>query len=271
MSEARHPDSMKEVSRRVEQIAQENARLFQELAAGEYRIRRLAKAIWAVQEEERKRIAGELHDGLGQNLTALKIQLELLVQEAQKLDSGLAPKLSEALGFAERALEEARELSHLLRPRILDDLGLEPALRWMGRTLSERTGIDIQVSCPGLEDRLDPDLETVIFRVVQEALTNAVKHSGIGNKGSLQVEVSRRGAWVHLSVEDQGAGFDSSLVLARGKIPNGSGLANIRDRVEVSGGKLSIRSVPGKGTRIEARLPLESEAPPGLPGAKLLP
>lgn len=261
MSEAKQPDSMKEVTRRVEQVAQENARLFQELVAGERRIRRLAKAIWAVQEEERKRIARELHDGLGQNLTALKIQLEVLEQEALQSGSRLGSKVSEALGFAARALEEARELSHLLRPRILDDLGLEPALRWMGRTLSERTGIQIQVACPGLENRLDPELETVIFRVIQEALTNAVKHAGIGGTGSIQVEVFRRGSWVHLCVEDQGAGFDSAVVLASDETPKGSGLANIRDRIEISGGKLTIRTAPGKGTRIEARLPVETEAP----------
>lgn len=260
MSEAQKPDSMDEVTRRVEQVAQENARLFRELAAGERRIRRLAKAIWAVQEEERKRIARELHDGLGQNLTALKIQLGVLEREALASHSKLVPKISETLGFAARALEEARELSHLLRPRILDDLGLEPALRWMGRTLAERTGIQIQVSCPGLEDRLEPELETVIFRVVQEALTNAVKHSGIGDKGAIEVEVFRRGAWVHLRVEDQGTGFDSSVVMASGKDPKGSGLGNIRDRVEISGGRLSVRTAPGKGTRIEVRLPLEGEA-----------
>ena len=254
--EGRTPaDPLQEIVRRVDQITEENSRLFQELIAGERRYRRLAKAVWVVQEEERRRIARELHDGLGQNLTALKIQLEILTLEAQRTGSALGPKVAAVLSGATQILEEARELSHLLRPQILDDLGLEPALRWLGRTLSERAGLEVEVDTIGIEDRLEPELETVIFRVVQEALTNVVKHA---KAPTVRVELERMGPWAVLSVTDRGCGFDVDQVFGREAVPKGSGLGNIRDRVELFGGKLNIRTASGRGTRIEVRLPVNS-------------
>ncbi len=198
-------DPLQEIARRVDQITSENSRLFQELIMGERRYRRLAKAVWAVQEDERRRIARELHDGLGQNLTALKIQLEVLEQDALRTGSELEPKVSAVLSCASQVLEETRELSHLLRPQILDDLGLEPALRWLGRTLHERAGLEVEVVAAGIDDRFESELETVIFRVVQEALTNVVKHA---NAKSVRVELERKGPWAVLSVSDRGSGFD---------------------------------------------------------------
>lgn len=243
-------EAYREIARHVAQLTAEHARLFQELAAGQRRFRHLARAVWAVQEEERRRLSLELHDGLGQNLTALKLQLEGLAGHAREAGSPLAAGLAEAVDAAARALEEARDLAHRLRPRILDDLGLVPALRWLARTHQARTGLAVEMHCT-LEAALDPELETVVFRVVQEALTNAAKHAEAPS-ARVEVELADRG--LRLVVADGGRGFDPA---ALGPAP-GAGLGNMRDRVEVLGGSFRLHAAPGQGTRLEIELPCES-------------
>ncbi|MFP5285510.1 MAG: sensor histidine kinase, partial [Thermoanaerobaculia bacterium] len=168
---------MHEIVDRVRQITSENERLFARLIEGERRFRGLAKAVWKVQEDERRRLARELHDGLGQTLTALTLQLERL---QQKLGEGDARELAaDAVETARLALNETRELSRLLRPPVLDDLGLPAALSWLARTLEQRTGLRVELTLDGLEERLDPEVETLVFRLVQEALTNVLRHADV--------------------------------------------------------------------------------------------
>jgi two-component system NarL family sensor kinase len=253
-------DRLREILERVGQITRDNQGLFQELMASERRFRRLAKAVWQVQEEERRRLARELHDGLGQNLTALKYQLELLEHAAGNPPPDLRERLGGAVELAARSLADTRELSHLLRPTILDDLGLMPALRWLVRTLRQRTGLEVRFS-GGLEDgeaeeRLDPDLETLIFRVVQEALTNVLKHSGVR---VADLDLRRRGKLLALRIADRGAGFEEEAVFGQGAAGgDGCGLRGIRDRVELFGGRCRVRSAPGSGTSLEIELPLSA-------------
>jgi two-component system NarL family sensor kinase len=260
-------EALREILARVGQITRDSQEVLQQLAASERRFRRLAKAVWRVQEEERRRLARELHDGLGQNLTALKNQLETLAREAS---AGAGPHagLAAAVELAGRLLQDTRELSRLLRPPILDDLGLVPALRWLARTLRESSGLDVRLDIDmetgagaagldpgaGTEDarRLPPDLETLVFRIAQEALTNVVRHSGAADAG---VALRVRAASLVLAVADRGAGFEPAALdpAAQGA---GSGLSGIRDRVELFGGRCSIRSAPGAGTRLEIEVPL---------------
>ncbi len=243
-----------ELAAQVQRISEENARLFAQLVEGERRLRRLARAVWRVEEEERRRVARELHDELGQLLTALRIKLEVLSGELAQGPSGARAHLDSALELAGRALAETRQLSRLLRPAVLDDFGLAPALQWLVRSHREATGLEVDLDCRGLAGRLDPDLETVVFRVVQESLTNVAKHAGVTGA---RVEITLAGPRLSVRVSDQGDGFDAARQAAAAEAPAGSGLRGMRDRVELFGGRLEVRSAPGAGTSVEAELPVE--------------
>lgn len=246
---------------RLRRIHRENERLFERVVDGERRFRALARAVWEVQEQERRRVARELHDGLGQTLTALKIRLEGLGGRAAACSPELAIELARTVDLASHALGEARRLAHLLRPQMLDDLGLDPALRWLARTLGEWTGfgVTLDLEIDG-DERLDPELETLAFRVVQEGLTNSMKHSGASGAS---VRVERRDGRLRLEVADRGRGFDPREVLEGSDAPAGFGLRGMRDRVELAGGRLELDSRPETGTRLVAVLPA---APPAVAG-----
>jgi two-component system NarL family sensor kinase len=248
------PDPMHDIIDRVRHITGENERLFQRLIEGERRFRGLAKAVWKVQEDERRRLARELHDGLGQTLTALTNQLERMQQKLEGGEAGeLAARLADSVDMARLALNEIRELSRLIRPPVLDDLGLPAALSWLARTLDQRTGLRIELVLDGLAERLDPDLETLVFRVVQEALTNVLRHSGAE---AARVTVARAEGFLELRVADRGRGFDPGTLLGGGEAAAGSGLRGMRDRLELFGGRLDIVSAPGQGTVVSAVVPL---------------
>lgn len=239
---------MRQIVDRVRQITVENERLFQELIAGERRFRGLARSVWSVQEAERRRLARELHDGIGQTLTALKQQIEMVVQAAAAdLPAPAAGRLRDAAQLAAQALRETRELSHLLRPQILDDLGLGPALQWLSRTFQERTGTVVALEVHGLDARLPAEHETLAFRLVQEALNNVAKHAAAS---SVTVRVALAGGELRVAVADDGGGFEPRAVGHEG-----SGLRGMRDRVELFGGHIEVDSRPGGGTRIAAAVP----------------
>jgi two-component system NarL family sensor kinase len=261
-------DPLAELLARVGRVERDSQGLLEQLAGSERRYRALAKAVWQVQEEERRRLSRELHDGLGQDLTALKNQLELLVGEVGGREAGgLAARLAGAVEVAARALHDTRELSRLLRPPILDDLGLVAALGWLARTLRESAGFEVQFVREGLdageragELRWAPDFEILVFRVAQEALTNALKHSGAGGAS---LRLARRGGWLELEVADSGRGFDPARALDPELGAAGSGLRGMRDRLDLYGGRLKILSAPGQGTRVLAAVPLGAAAGAG--------
>jgi two-component system, NarL family, sensor kinase len=246
-------DRAREIAEQVAQIRAENARLLERLADSERRFRRISRGVLRMQEEERARVSRDLHDGIGQSLTALKIQLALLEQEAGREDSELSPRIASARELAESCLSEVRQLAHLLRPQMLDELGLVPTLRWLVRTMRQRTGIDVILECNGFEERLDPDRETLLYRISQEALTNVARHAGAP---SAVVRLEKRGGRLLLRIEDQGAGFDANAVLTAGDEDRGFGVRAMRDRVHFFHGRFAIRSAPGKGTTVEADIPV---------------
>ena len=146
-------DFRQAVLRQVQELTADNQRLLQSVVRSEKRFRTLAKSVWHVQEEERRRLARELHDGLGQTLTALANQVQRILDDARGAGNlGLLHRLADALDITRGALHDTRELSRLLRPTLLDDLGLDAALAWLARTLSERTGLAIDVQS-GLDER----------------------------------------------------------------------------------------------------------------------
>ncbi len=245
--------AISEISRRVETITRENQALFQRLLDGERRFRRVAKAVWMVQEDERRRLARELHDGIGQTLTALKNQIGRLHIRYQDGDAELVAALADSVELVSTALNDTRELSRLLRPAVLDDLGLEAALTWLARTLGQRTDMEIAVDCDLGDQRLEPEVETLVFRIVQESLTNVIKHAGVDQA---RIRVETLGALLRASVEDAGAGFEMSHAMGSSDNPASSGLRGMKDRVELFGGQLSLRSSPGSGTVVELTVPL---------------
>ncbi|GHA76055.1 sensor histidine kinase [Cognatilysobacter bugurensis] len=221
--------------------------LLERLQRNEREFRRLGRAVWRVQEDERRRLARELHDGVGQNLTALKHRLSQL-EDALPPDSPARAQLDAALALCGDTLEDTRHLSRLLRPPILDDLGLEAALRWLARSLGESTGIAVTLDVQPLPP-LDGELQTLLFRVAQEALNNAAKHA---RAQDVIVRLVARDGMLQLQVADDGLGFDPALALHAG----GSGLGGMRERLRLYDGRLELHAAPGEGTRVRALVPL---------------
>jgi signal transduction histidine kinase len=225
-------------------------RLLQRLEANEREFRRLGRAVWRVQEDERRRLARELHDGLGQNLAALKHRLGQIGNELTPEQSSLRDKLDTALALCADALEDTRHLSRLLRPPVLDDLGLAPALRWLARSVEEAVGLAVVVEIEDLPE-VDDELQTLLFRVAQEGLNNAVKHAAAN---SVLLRLVARDRKLQLQVIDDGRGFDAAGVAGAG----GSGLGSMRERLRLYGGQLELRTTAGSGTRLRATVPLDA-------------
>ena len=249
------PDRLERIALQVARIKSENARLVERVAESERRFRRISLGVLRLQEEERSRISRDLHDGIGQLLTALKIQLELLEREAKTFPEMLS-RVESARELSETALAEVRQLSHLLRPQMLDELGLESTLRWLARTFQKRTGIAVEVAFEGAERRGNADVETLVYRIVQEALTNVAKHSGAS---AATVTLRREPDRLSVRVEDRGAGFRPQETLSGKDEERGFGVRAMRDRVEFVLGRFSLRSAPGEGTAVEAEIPLREE------------
>lgn len=212
----------------------------------------LLERLTSAQEEERRRIARELHDEAGQALTVIMMDLararEALPAEAKEARESL----SQSRSLAAQTLAELRKLINDLRPEVLDQLGLVPALRSYAKSRLDSENIKARLSFVGLDGRLPPGVETVLFRVIQEASTNVVRHS---KATTVDIEITRSDSMVTTTIVDNGEGFD---VEAAFNAPTSWGLRGIRERVAVVGGKLSIESAEGKGTRIEFTIPLET-------------
>ena len=232
-------------------LRQQYQDLLERLQRNEREFRRLGRAVWRVQEDERRRLARELHDGVGQNLTALKHRLAAMAQQLPDADP-LRHELDGAIALCGDTLEDTRQLSRLLRPPILDDLGLEAAVRALARGLAQASGLEITVDVQPLP-ALDSDLQTLVFRVAQEALSNAVRHA---QARSVLVRVVASGGLLQLQVADDGRGCDPAAALASG----GSGLGGMRERLRLYEGQLELRSAPGAGTRVRAVVPLAARA-----------
>jgi len=222
-------------------------------------LQRLSAQLISAQEEERRTIARELHDEVGQVLTAIKVELMLAERQIQ-VTGGPPAILSTARSIAERALHTVRNLSHLLHPAVLDDLGLPAAVDAYLKEAGARHDIRIELLQDGMDDRLSPDIEAAAYRVVQEALTNVIKHA---RAETCRVYLQRLVNTVLVTIEDDGAGFDVAAVQQAGARA-GLGLVGIRERVAQARGTLRLESAPGKGTRLTIELP----APPAVAPAR---
>ena len=230
-------------------------RLRQQMAKDEDSARtlqRLSSQLINAQEEERRSIARELHDEVGQVLTAIKVELAI-AQRAIEADGGRAQVLQDARSIADSALHTVRNLSHLLHPPLLDDLGLPAAIDWYLRGFSRRHNVHVDLLHDPMPDRLTPETEAAAYRIVQEALTNVAKHA---QATVCRVFVQRLPNTVLITIEDNGAGFDPTA--AARAADRGLGLIGIRERVSQLQGTLRLESSPGKGARLTVELPARS-------------
>jgi signal transduction histidine kinase len=229
-------------------VALENAALRERMTVQQDHLRALAGGILHAREEEARRIAHELHDEAGQLLASVHIALDELVQQVP----GQAGTVQSLHGLLDQVESQLRRLSRELRPTILDDLGLAPALDWLAENVAQRAGLTVTVRAP--IERLPPAIETALYRVIQEALTNASRHA---QARKIEVNVWEEGATIHATVQDDGQGFDVEAALTR-RGERGLGLIGMRERVvEALGGEFAIRSAPRMGTEISVSIPRE--------------
>ncbi|HTQ57494.1 MAG TPA: ATP-binding protein [Bryobacteraceae bacterium] len=213
----------------------------------ESELRLLSGQIRTAQEQERKYLSRELHDQVGQLLTGLRMELASIARIHADSESEVASRIARAKGTVEQTLRIVRNIAMLLRPSMLDDLGLVPALAWLIKEVSRSSGLEIRSDIDRSVDCLPDVYRTCAYRVVQEALTNASRHSGAHN---VRVTLKSQGARVIGVIADDGHGFDR-----RGQKSRGLGLLGMEERVREVGGAIRIDSAPGVGTRVEFTLP----------------
>ena len=223
-------------------------------------LQRLSAKLITAQEEERRSIARELHDEVGQVLTAIKVELSL-AQNAVDAAGGPPRILEEARAIADGALQTVRDLSQLLHPAMLDDLGLPAAIDWHLQSFGKRHDIRVQLLHERMDERLLPETEAGAFRIVQEALTNAARHA---HAASCRVYLQRLPNTVLITIEDDGIGFDATEALQSGA-RRGLGLLGIRERVAQLRGTLRLESSLGKGTRVTVELPAQTRTTTDVP------
>jgi signal transduction histidine kinase len=216
------------------------------------RLQLLSRKLVESQETERRHIARELHDEVGQSLTVAEMNLQSVLRSPRA--ASLALPLKESINAVERVLEQIHDLSLNLRPAMLDDLGLEPALRWYTKRQAALAGLKSEFHADPLDQRLDPMIEAACFRVAQEALTNVSRHA---HAKEVTVELRNRKGELHLTVTDDGVGFD--VAASRNEAANGAslGLLSMEERAVLADGGLECISAPGQGTEIHAWFPLK--------------
>jgi signal transduction histidine kinase len=237
--------------KRLSTLERRAARLQHETEQRRLEMRTLSQKLVRAQEEERKSISRELHDQVGQMLTAVQMEFRNLGTLRQTPGPEFDDHLRGGQSLAERTLQAVRDMAMGLRPSMLDDFGLAPALQWQAREFTQRSGIPVKLEIDGAVDNLPDGPRTCLYRVVQEALTNCARHSE-----AKEVRIALHGSSdrVSLTVQDDGKGFDPQ---ARPK--RGLGLIGIEERVKEIGGEVSIFSQPLKGTVLRAEVPLREE------------
>lgn len=233
--------------------------LLERLENNQSEFQRLARSVYRVQEDERRRIARELHDGIGQNLTALKHQMAMIASQLSPEQSALQDRLSASIDLCAQTLEDTRQLSRLLRPQILDDLGLAAALQWLCRSVENHNGPSIELDLQSLP-KLDTDLQTLLFRISQEALANVVRHS---QATEVLLRVEQRSGRVLLTIWDNGVGFDTRVAADNASEGRSAGLVGMRERAQLYGGLLQIESGDDTGTWLRASFPFTSSGDSG--------
>ena len=238
--------------RRTLRLETELQQRYQEGKRAQQELKELSARLVSAQEEERRAISRELHDEVGQSLSALLMEAgnaaARVPQDSAQNSVDVRRHVESIKKLAEASVNVIRNMTLLLRPSMLDDFGLVPALEWQAREVSKRTGLRVQVAAEETATELPDELRTCIYRVVQEALHNCARHA---HARSVRVGVKQEHRKIVLTVEDDGAGFDAHRV-------RGLGLVGMEERVNHLGGAFEITSQPGTGTRVEVELPIAS-------------
>ena len=243
---------LKKRNRELVQLTEQRERAREELRQAYERLRKVTRRLEASKEDERKRIARELHDDMGPSLTAVIINLQLLLttSDADKI----LRRITDTVDLVDRMIERIRDLSLALRPPLIDELGLVAALSGYLESEAERTGIVIDLKSAQVARELPPEIEITAFRVVQEAVTNVIRHA---DATRAEVTVQQQNGRLELIVEDNGRGFNVGDTMEQAAAGKALGLLGMQERVDMQGGEVVIESTPGKGTVIRASMPVE--------------
>ena len=254
-----HDELERRVLQRTMEITKANFDLRREVSErlnAENALRQLSQNIVRLQDEERRRIARELHDSAGQYLSAVTLTLEQLARRYSGEDEKNKQLIQEALGLVGDCIKEVRTMSYLLHPPVLDDFGLASALRWYVEGFSQRSGIHVRLDLAEVFPRLNRELETALFRIVQEGLTNIHRHSG-GHSATVELTIFNKK--VNAIISDDGHGMPANMLEKIGRGHGGVGLMGMYERVKQLGGSIHIDS-GGAGTKITTELPISVAA-----------
>jgi len=222
--------------------------MFRELLASRAQLRELSAYLQTVREKERTRISRELHDELGQSLTAIRLGLGVMEEQLSQAPEALCRSLESLKNLADATVVAVQRIASDLRPLLLDELGLAAAMEWLLESFNGRTGISQELHLPAGPPDYSPEISTALFRIVQEALTNVSRHSAATQ---VRVELAETKEWITLTITDNGQGMDETLLSDNASL----GLIGMRERSFMLGGQLNILSRLGAGTRIEVRIP----------------
>lgn len=251
---SQHSEDGKKIFTVILRDVTERVRADEELRRSREELRELSAAAHSIREQEQRRVAREIHDELGQSLTALKMDVAWMLGNLSTGSPSLAEKLNTMQAQLDATVAATRRISADLRPLMLDDLGLIPAAEWLAQNFSERTGIPckLQIRPPDIE--LKEPHASALYRILQESLTNVARHA---KASRVDVTLEQINGALKLSVRDDGRGFSA----AEARAQKTYGLLGLRERTVLLGGEASVASEPGGGTTVEVRIPLNPEAP----------
>jgi signal transduction histidine kinase len=234
---------------RLRRLEDQGVQQAEELAASRDELRKLSQGLVEAQESERKRLSRELHDEVGQLVTALRMEIGNLGDLHERKSGAFGERWRSAKQLGDQVLQVIRDISMGLRPSMLDDLGLEPAIKWQARDFTRRSGIDVEVRTEGELDQLPERHRIHAYRIVQESLTNIAKHARARH---VVITAHQSAGQFTITISDDGEGFDSHAQA------EGAGLLGIRERIQELEGRCEIFSQPGQGTVINVEIPLEN-------------
>lgn len=236
-------------------LAISNAGAFQSIREQQGNLRDLSLQLLTAQEGERARISRELHDGVGQQLTAMKYILGTMGNAAKHMEQDkLTASITEARELAMQIIEDLRAISLDLRPTMLDDLGLQPTLEWLARQHERRYGTTVEIHCELPSRELPPQVSSAAYRIIQEALGNVAKHA---NAKKVSINVSDTGETLRMSVADDGVGFDPSRLSNKQALQGCSGILNMKERSHLLAGEFRLETAVGQGTRLFVTIPIK--------------
>jgi signal transduction histidine kinase len=234
----------------------ENQRLSDDLRFRFHEREVMLQRLITSQEQERRRVANELHDDLGQRMSSISLNLEYLLRTLPSDPESARIQISEIQGLISETTDSMHDMVFGLRPSVLDDLGIVPAIRNLCQRMLEPVEILYEIKIKSLSDRLPANVETALFRITQEAINNVIRHAEAHN---VMISLRLRDDWVELEIKDDGNGFDPQITQASSDISSGLGLLGMRERVDLFHGEFFIKSAPSSGTTIQARIPLEEQ------------